>query len=224
MICGRLRLRGAVLDKSKVMFLTKVLILLSAFTTSELVFAHEGHSHTDEISKENLTTDLATPTKRLFDRVETRLGSYQVVIIHVPSKPSSTEKSGGAGYLVFFLEDFATAAPRTGAPLEVSINFVPYTPEEQAPGIYILDDVFLPPGTHELELRLIEEHFNSESAVSMDIEDGVSVAPTNTERSVNSGTSFWIFVLVGGIFLVIGYLFAQIKIGRAAQTASRPEA
>lgn len=91
--------------------------------------AEEGHNHGP-----------APRTISVAPRAEARIGNQEAVLAY------------DRGKLVLFLQRYTDGQPTRGATIEMTIDFVPVTFEEVAPGTYVASDVMLAAGRNELEL------------------------------------------------------------------------
>jgi hypothetical protein len=76
-------------------------------------------------------------------RAETRIGSQEVVVTYV----------GGA--IVLFLHRYIDGVPTKGAELEITVDFMPSSLAEIAPGVYRSDPLSLAGGRNEVELAYV---------------------------------------------------------------------
>lgn len=194
--------------------------LLSIFLFAGLrpVLSHEGHVHSDEMTESDISTSVGGPVNSLYDRVEARLGGSQMILLYIPRELGPGQpSSGSAGRLVLFLEDYNTAAPKVGAKLEVTVNFVPFSAQEHSPGIYTVEDVILSEGAQEITVILNDDNFPAEATVTLDIQasqQGSAVSRSTGDSVLND---WWLLTGVGLVFLVLGYLGARFRSARDAR-------
>ncbi|MCK0209425.1 hypothetical protein MWN33_15430 [Starkeya koreensis] len=91
--------------------------------------AQDGHNH-----------GAVARTISVAPRTEARIGNQEAVLAYDRNK------------LVLFLQRYSDGQPTTGAEIGVTIDFVPVTFEEVAPGTYVASDVMLAAGRNELEV------------------------------------------------------------------------
>lgn len=91
--------------------------------------AQDGHNH-----------GAGPRTITVAPRTEARIGNQEAVLAYDRNK------------LVLFLQRYSDGQPTIGAELGVTIDFVPVTFEEVAPGTYVASDVMLAAGRNELEV------------------------------------------------------------------------
>ena len=95
-------------------------------------------------------------------RVEARIGDLQVVLVYANRRQyedpifkvfGRTQKvKFEAPRLALFVEDFSTSIPKTDGVVEATINFLPETLTEIAPGVYASGEVTLGGGRNEIEI------------------------------------------------------------------------
>ena len=193
----------------------KNLICVLSFILCGSTVAHIGHNHSHGDEEEGVQEFSGAMGKSLFDRVNARLGSNQLVVLHVPGKTNpDNENQGAPGQLVLFLDDYATAEPKTGASLQVSINFSPFTAHEQAPGIYIIDGVSLAPGLYQIDVTLDEVDYQFQAAVSLTIESEATDVEALDAGDAQSDFLSWKMILLAVFFLLLGYGIAGINAAR----------
>lgn len=187
-----------------------------ALAFSLTVLAHEGHIHSDETVIDEQMVGIGEPAKSVFDRKEARLGSNQLVLVYVPHESKSgTSGESTNGRLVLFLEDYATSAPQSEATIEVSINFVPYQAEENGAGIYLVEDVMLSAGTHEIEISLEDPYFPASTTVVLEVQDHSEISADANSDSVEKRIDVWPLIIVGVLFLALGYAGARFRFARS---------
>jgi len=167
-----------------------------------------GHSHGDE---ETAHAVLAESVQELYPRAATRLGAHQVLVIYATDsigKKLADIQSGESGSeqsrLVLFIDDYATASPTVGASLDVSVDFVPYSPIERSPGMYVVEEVTMGPGDHEIELTLTADAYTDQGVMMLTIPGLVEHAEVEAISTVLEVIPTWVLLVGMLVFLVAG--------------------
>jgi len=130
--------------------------------------AEEGHSHGP-----------APRTISVAPRTELRIGNQEAVVAY------------DRGKLVLFLQRYSDGQPTSGATLEMTVDFVPVSFEEVAPGTYVASEVMLAAGRNDLELSYkIGEREGAETIALMLPQTAGQVAssrPASAPRAAVSG-------------------------------------
>ena len=186
-----------------------IAIFFGAFGVLE---AHEGHSHGHSHGDEETAhAVLAESVQELYPRAESRLGAHQALVIYATDSIGkklvdieSGESSSEESRLVLFLDDYATASPTVGARLDVSVDFVPYSPIERSPGMYVLEEVTLGPGDHEIELTLTTDSYTDQGVMMLTIPGLVEHAEGEGVSTVLEVIPTWVLLVGMLVFLSVG--------------------
>lgn len=172
--------------------LCAVLLLLAG---GAAVHAQDGHDHG------------AAPRAIIVSpRAEARIGNQEAVIAYDRNR------------LVLFLQRYSDGQPTTGAQLEMTIDFVPVSFEEVAPGTYVANDVMLAGGRNDLELTYkIGEREGTEIIPLTLVQRSVETSVTRKMTAPSTTTHGLLLAgLAIGIYIAVSALLAFRSRSRAA--------
>lgn len=165
--------KAAVLAAVAFLALAQVLPLMAGSA-----FAEEGHNHGP-----------APRTISVAPRTEARIGNQEAVLAY------------DRGKLVLFLQRYADGQPTSGAQIEMTIDFVPVTFEEVAPGTYVASDVMLAAGRNDLELSYKIGERDGTDTLTLNLPQGAT--ETTATRKMNAPGSAVSGLLLAGLAIAI---------------------
>lgn len=172
--------------------------------------ASEGHDHG------GTTTVVVAP------RAEARVGTRQFVLVYANRQVFEDPRLQLFGNvqrpkfdrprIALFIEDFATAAPVTGAEVEVTVNFLPEAMSEVAPGVYVTGEVVLGGGRNDVEVAYTIGEESGIAEMLLVVAGGSSAGPGASAAAVSAvrpvAIPNWAFVAAGlAVYLVATGIF-----------------
>lgn len=154
--------------------------------------AHGGETHSDAPAGGRSAT--------VAPRAEARIGAQEAVIAYLDGK------------VVVFLQRYVDGVPTAGAEIELTIDFIPESLEEVAPGIYSSGDWPLAAGSNDVELAYTvgEEKGSAALALVMPSSEGAAAAAQPEPSLAAWGIpGFIMIVLAVLIFAAVNGLLAQ---------------
>lgn len=139
-------------------------------------------------------------------RAEVRIGNQEAVIAYDRNR------------LVLFLQRYSDGQPTPGAQLEMTIDFIPVTFEEVAPGTYVANDVMLAAGRNDLELTYkIDDREGTQTIALMLPQRGIETAAMRKMTAPSTAThGLLLAVLAIGIYIGVSALLTFRSRSRAA--------
>jgi len=158
-------------------------------------YAQDGHNHGAEPRAISVAP-----------RAEVRIGNQEAVIAYDRNR------------LVLFLQRYSDGEPTNGAQLEMTVDFVPVSFEEVAPGTYVATDVMLAAGRNDLELtyKIGDREGTQTIALSLPQRGVETSAMRKMAAPTNATHGLLLAGLAIGIYIGVSALLAFRSRSRAA--------
>jgi hypothetical protein len=152
-------------------------------------------------------------------RLEARFDDQQLVLVYAnrqlyEDKPllSFNNKQVvkfGDPRLVLFLENYVTGVPTIGAEIDLTLNFLPHTLKETAPGVYQTEKLILGGGRNEVELSYKIGAKEGDLTLMLVIPAGATSLANSVASSIPPPTvPGWVYALGGlAIYLLVTAVF-----------------
>ena len=176
--------------------LTQVLCAVALLLAGGVgAYAQDGHNHGAEPRAITVAP-----------RAEIRIGNQEAVVAYDRNR------------LVLFLQRYSDGLPTTGAQLEMTIDFVPVSFEEVAPGTYVANDVMLAGGRNDLELTYKIGDRDGTVTVPLTLQQrGIETSATRKMTAPTNATHGLLLAgLAIGIYIGVSALLAFRSRSRAA--------
>ncbi len=143
------------------------LLIAAATLASLLALAPRAAAHSD------------APTQRTIavaPRAEMRIGNQEVVVTYV----------GGA--VILFLHRYIDGVPTKGAELEITVDFMPSSLAEIAPGVYRSEPLSLAGGRNEIELAYVIGEQEGSEVIPITVPTNSKTATARSNPAPSTGS------------------------------------
>jgi hypothetical protein len=179
----------------------------------------------------------AAKTISVAPRSEARVGTRQFVLVyanrqifedrHLQLFGNVQRPKFDRPRLALFVEDFATAEPVVGGEVEATVNFLPESMSEVAPGVYVTEEVVLGGGRNEVEVAFTVADETVTVPMLLVVAGGDSAETAASAAAVSAvkpvAIPSWLFVAAGlAVYAVAAGLFL-LRRSRSAGTAAGPQ-
>lgn len=176
----------------------------------------------------------AAKTVSVSPRVEARVGTRQFVLVYANRRMFEDRQFQFFGNvqrpkfdrprLALFIEDFATAEPVSGAEVEATVNFLPESMSEIAPGVYVTGEIVLGGGRNEVEIAFAMDGESGTVPMLLMIAGGESTGTASSAAAVSTvrpvAIPDWLFVAAGlAVYAAAAGVFMMRRSRRAGARA-----
>ncbi len=175
----------------------------------------------------------AAKTITVAPRTEARVGTRQFVLVYANRQIFEDRQIQFFGNvqrpkfdrprLALFIEDFATAAPVVGAEVEATVNFLPETMSEVAPGVYVTGEVVLGGGRNEVEVAYTIAGDSGTVPMLLVVAGGDSVETAASAAAISAvkpvAIPNWLYLAAGLLVYAVAAGLFMMRRSRAAEDA-----
>lgn len=176
----------------------------------------------------------AAKTISVAPRSEARVGTRQYVLVyanrqifedrHLQLFGNVQRPKFDRPRLALFVEDFGTAEPVSGGEVEATVNFLPETMSEVAPGVYVSEEVVLGGGRNEVEVAFTLADETVTVPMLLVVAGGESAETAASAAAVSAvkpvAIPSWLFVVAGLAVYALAAGVFLLRRSRAGSTAA----
>jgi hypothetical protein len=171
------------------------LLAATALFGSLLAFAPRAAAHSDAPAQRTIA---------IAPRAEARIGNQEVVITYV----------GGA--IALFLHRYIDGVPTSGAELEITVDFMPASLSEIAPGVYRSEPLSLAGGNNEIELAYVIGEQEGSEVIPLTVATNGKVTTTRSTPAPTNGSVPGPALAMIAVLLFAGVNFLLFRRARRA--------
>lgn len=150
-------------------------------------------------------------------RAEARIGNQEMILTYLPPTIATYTAPARLATITAYLQRYTDGTPTPGADVELTVDFIPGTLTEVAPGVYESHDWSLPAGRSDIEVAITVDGVTQTATVPFNVTSTSGPRPRAPIAVPVVSVPGYVFAVAGiAMYALVTFLFLLRRRNRAA--------